>query len=64
MDFQKIYNRLYPYQKEALAFLESKKGRALLSLDMGLGKTVTALAYAAWCRKTDLWKSLIILCPS
>lgn len=64
MNFQKIYNRLYPYQKEALAFLESKKGRALLSLDMGLGKTVTALAYAAWCKETEPWESLIILCPS
>lgn len=64
MKFQEIYNRLYPYQREALKFLESKKGRALLSLDMGLGKTVTALAYVAWCREKELLTNLTVLCPS
>ena len=53
MNFQKIYNRLYSYQKEAIEFLKNKKGRALLSLDMGLGKTVTALAYVALCREKE-----------
>ncbi len=64
MKFQEIYNRLYPYQREALKFLESKRGRALLSLDMGLGKTVTALAYVAWCREKEALKNLTVLCPS
>ena len=64
MKFQEIYKRLYPYQREALKFLESKRGKALLSLDMGLGKTVTALAYVAWCKEKEDLKNLIVLCPS
>jgi superfamily II DNA or RNA helicase len=47
MNLQKIYNRLYPYQKEAIKSLKNKKGRALLSLNMGLGKTVAVLAYVS-----------------
>lgn len=36
---------LYPFQARGVAFLEHRKGRAIIGDDMGLGKTVQALAY-------------------
>ena len=36
---------LYPFQAQGVAFLEHRKGRAIIGDDMGLGKTVQALAY-------------------
>lgn len=40
-----LKRELFPYQKEGVEFLESRKGRALIGDDMGLGKTLQALAY-------------------
>ena len=40
-----LQGELYPFQAEAVAFLESKSGRALIADDMGLGKTIEAIAY-------------------
>lgn len=38
----------YPYQKVALEFIERAGGRAIVADQMGLGKTITAIAYAMY----------------
>jgi SNF2 family DNA or RNA helicase len=38
---------LYPFQKVGVAFAEASHGRCLIGDDMGVGKTIQALAYAA-----------------
>ncbi len=40
-----IYNKLFPYQKQGLKFIESRKGRVLLADSMGLGKSCMSLCY-------------------
>jgi len=37
--------KLYPYQRQGVMFLETRKGRALIADEMGLGKTAQALAW-------------------
>jgi len=51
-----------PYQEQGVAFIEDKKGRALVADEMGLGKTLQAIA---WTRLNPA-KSLpvIIVCPA
>lgn len=39
---------LYPYQVEGLQMLEYRKGHGSLLYDMGLGKTLTSLAWLKW----------------
>jgi len=51
---------LYPYQVAGVAFLESSKGRAVIGDQMGLGKTVQALAWLALHPKL---RPAVILCP-
>jgi len=53
---------LYPFQREAVKFIDSTNGRALLGDEMGLGKTVEALT---WIRKqkSSITKVLIV-CPA
>ncbi len=36
---------LFPFQKQGVAFIEAKNGRALIASEMGLGKTAQALAW-------------------
>ena len=36
---------LFPFQKEGVAFIDSRDGKALLAHEMGLGKTAMVLAY-------------------
>ena len=38
---------LYPFQKVAVAFAEASKGRCLIGDEMGIGKTISAIGYAA-----------------
>lgn len=49
---------LFPYQKVAVEFIERAQGRAMVADQMGLGKTVVGIGYAA---KNHL-KTLIV-CP-
>ena len=54
MEIKNIKGELYQFQKEAVEFLISKNGRGLLSLDMGLGKSFTSLAYTAHSNFTKI----------
>ncbi len=40
-----LKGELYPFQHRGVAFIESRKGRALIGDEMGLGKTAQALAW-------------------
>lgn len=45
LDVPELRKELMSFQKKGVAFIEAKKGRALLGDEMGLGKTIQALAY-------------------
>ena len=51
---------LRDYQKECVQFIEYQGGRALLSLDIGLGKTLTSLLYMDWKNAYPA----VIICPA
>ena len=40
-----LKGELYPFQRAGVAFIEDRKGRALIADEMGLGKTIQALAW-------------------
>jgi SWI/SNF-related matrix-associated actin-dependent regulator 1 of chromatin subfamily A len=52
--------KLYPYQKETVLETEDFNGRALLALEMGLGKTACALTYALKNKKLPC----LVVCPA
>ncbi len=52
---------LYPFQYAGLAFAELSEGRCLLGDDMGIGKTIQALAYAAL--HPEKWP-VAVVCPA
>lgn len=52
---------LYPYQKQGVAFIEAKGGRALVADEMGLGKTCQALA---WLQKHPEHRPAVIVVPA
>lgn len=53
--------KLYDYQKEGVAFIDSKQGRALIADEMGLGKTIQALS---WLRVHPEIRPALVVCPS
>lgn len=57
----KIMGNLAAFQREAVHFVISKNGRALIADEMGLGKTRTAIAAA--CVYREDWPVLVV-CPS
>ena len=44
-EIEGLKGELYGFQKEGVAFIESKNGRCLIADEMGLGKTIQALAW-------------------
>lgn len=56
-----LERELFPYQKEGVAFIESRNGRAILGDDMGLGKTAQALGYLQLHLEV---RPAIIICPA
>jgi SNF2 family DNA or RNA helicase len=52
---------LYPFQKVAVAFAEMSKGRCLIGDEMGIGKTISAIGYAAINPQA---RPIVIVCPS
>lgn len=58
-----IKARLFPYQREGVAFLASR-GRALLADDMGLGKTLQSIAAATWLADNANVDKILIICPA
>ncbi len=59
MDFSFMKIQPYNYQKQAVRFFEINEGNGILGDEMGVGKTLSALSYAA---KNKL-KTLVI-CPA
>ena len=57
---EKLKTQLYNFQKLGVDFGISRKGRILLADEMGVGKTVQAIAIASLYR--DDWP-VLILCP-
>jgi len=54
---------LYPFQRDGVKWLE-ERGSGLWALDMGLGKTVMAVAYVAHLLRHDAISRAIIFCPA
>jgi hypothetical protein len=53
--------KLYRFQAESVKFIESRRGRALIAHEMGLGKTVISLTFL---RIHPELKKNIVICPS
>ena len=58
---KRLFEALYPFQKDGVKFAISRDGKCLIGDDMGLGKTIQALATVYYFR--DDWP-LLIVCPS
>lgn len=57
---------LFPYQAVGKKFLDSlsNKEGGILAFDMGLGKSLTSLAYFVDMKRKGLVKNLLVICPS
>lgn len=59
VDFSFMKIEPYEYQKQAAIFFDTCNGRALLGDQPGVGKTASAMTYAAWKGKKTL-----VVCPA
>ena len=63
---EKIYSRLYPYQKEGVMWFwnlyEAQKG-GILGDDMGLGKTIQVISFLAGMFGSGHIKTVLIFMP-
>ena len=63
---EKIYNHLYPYQKEGVMWFwklyEARKG-GILGDDMGLGKTIQVISFLAGMFGSGYIKTVLIFMP-
>jgi len=57
-----LINKIYPFQKEGIQFVGSRKG-CILADEIGLGKTVQAIGAALYKAKILDFKKVTILCP-
>jgi hypothetical protein len=58
---ERLPDGLYPYQREGVSFGLARGGRCLIGDEMGLGKSLQALALAA--QYAEEWP-VLVLCPS
>lgn len=63
LDFSMLKVRLFPYQKEGVAFCTFKPG-AILADEMGLGKTIQSIAIALNKKSIFGFKKTLIVCPA
>ncbi|GFT56791.1 DNA excision repair protein ERCC-6-like [Nephila pilipes] len=64
--FHEIYQKLYPYQREGVAWMYEifrKKRGGVLGDDMGLGKTFQVIAFLSGLIDADLIKHILIIMP-
>lgn len=59
VDFSFMKIEPYEYQKQAAIFFDTCNGKSLLGDQPGVGKTASAMTYAAWKRKKTL-----VVCPA
>ena len=57
-----LYDCMKDYQQDAMQFLMGRGGRGLLSLEMGMGKTMVAVS--CMHAMSDPAKAVLILCPA
>jgi len=53
--------KLFPFQEETILEIEDFRGRALIALEMGLGKTLISLK---WLKKHPQYLPALIVCPA
>ena len=51
---------LFPFQKEAVDFVDKVGGKALIADDMGMGKTIEAIGYAVYKE----YSRVLVICPA
>lgn len=55
------FSELFPYQQDGVRFIESRRGRALVAHEMGLGKSAMALV---WLDAHPELRPAVIVCPA